>query len=63
MRRRSKPHSLYDNIAAEQSRLREQAASLPPGSQKDALLDKVRQLETASHMEGWLSSTGLLPPR
>jgi hypothetical protein len=61
-RRRSTPHSFEDQIAAEKSRLEAQAATLPPGPQRDALLKKIRQLETASHMNAWLTSPGLQPP-
>jgi hypothetical protein len=61
-RRRSTPHSFEDQIAAEKSRLEEQAATLPPGPQKDVLLKKIRQLETATRMNEWLTSPGLQPP-
>jgi hypothetical protein len=60
--RRSVPHSFEDQIAAEKSRLEAQAADLPPCPQKDALLKKIRQLETASHVNEWLTSPGLQPP-
>jgi hypothetical protein len=60
--RRSILHSFEDQIAAEKSRLEAQAAGLPPCPEKDALLKKIRQLETASHMSEWLSSPGLQPP-
>ena len=60
--RRSVPHSFEDQIAAEKSRLEAQAADLPPGPQKDALLKKIRQLETASHVNQGLTSPGLQPP-
>lgn len=61
-RRRSVPHSFEEQIAAEKSRLEAQVASLLPGPQKDALLKKIRQLETASRMNEWLTSPGLQPP-
>ena len=61
-RRRSVPHTFEDRIAAEKSRLEAQAANLPLGPQKDALLKKIEQLETASHINKWLSSPGLQPP-
>jgi hypothetical protein len=61
-RRRSVPHTFEDQIAAEKARLEAQVADAPPGPQKDALLKKIRQLETASHMNEWLSSPGLQPP-
>jgi hypothetical protein len=62
MRRRSKPHLFEDQIAAEKARLEQQAAGLPHGPEKDRLLRKIRQLETASYMSEWLSSKGLKTP-
>jgi hypothetical protein len=62
MRRRSVPHTFEENIAAEKAKLEAQVAKLKPGPQKDALLRKIRQLDTAAHMSEWLSSPGLQPP-
>jgi hypothetical protein len=59
-RRRSGPHTFEDRIAAEKLRLEAQAAELSPGPQKDMLLEKISQLETAAHINGWLTSPGLL---
>ena len=42
---------------------REEAAKLSHGREREQLLRKARQLETASHMNDWLSSPGLAPPR
>ncbi len=39
-----------------------EAATLPYGPQRDALLKKARQLETACHMSEWIASPGLRPP-
>ena len=61
-RRRSAPHTFEDRIAAEKAKLEAQAAKLKPGPQVDALREKIRQLETASHMNEWLSSPGLQTP-
>jgi hypothetical protein len=61
-RRRSVPYSFEDQIAAEKAHLEEQVADLPYGPERDALLRKNRQLETASHMNEWLNSLGLRPP-
>ena len=61
-RRRSKPLTFEDQIAAEKAKSEAQAAKLPPGPVKEALLKKIRQLETASHMDEWLRSPGLRPP-
>jgi hypothetical protein len=63
-RHRSISHSFEDQIDAEKSRLEAQAARLPPCPEKEAVLKKIRQLETASHMNmnEWLTSPGLQPP-
>ena len=61
-RRRSIPHTFEDRIAAEKAKLEAQVAKLKPGPQMDALREKIRQLETASHMNEWLSSPGLQSP-
>jgi hypothetical protein len=58
-RRRSAPHTFEENIAAEKAKLEAQIAKLKPGAQMDALRNKIRQLETASHLNEWLSSPGL----
>ena len=42
---------------------REAAGKLPDGHQRDALLRKARQAETAAHLNEWLSSPGLPSPR
>lgn len=61
--RRSIPDTFEDQIAAEKAKLEAQAAKVPPSPQRDGLLKKIRQLETASHMSEWLTSPGLQPPR
>ena len=61
-RRRSAPHTLEENIAAEKAKLEAQIAKLQPGPQMDALRKKIRQLETVSQMSEWLSSPGLRTP-
>ena len=58
----SKPHSLEAQIAAEKARCTEQLAAAPDGPERDALVRKIRQLDTASHMNDWLRSPGLKPP-
>ena len=61
-RRRSLPHTFEEKIAVEKAKLEAQIAQLKPGPQKDALLRKIRQLDTATHISEWLSSPGLQPP-
>jgi hypothetical protein len=61
-RRRSVPHSFEENLADEKAKLEAQVAQLKPGPQKDGLLSKIRQLETALHINEWLTSPGLRSP-
>jgi hypothetical protein len=62
-RRRSVSHTFEDRIAAEKARLEAQAAKLKPGPQKDRLIEKISQLETAAHINAWLTSPGPQPPK
>ena len=62
-RRRSVSHTFEENIAAEKAKLEAELAKLKPGPQMDALRQKIRQLDTATHMSEWLSSPGLQPPK
>ena len=54
--------SLEEHPADEARELRERADELPSGFEREWLLRKLRQDETASHMMGWLTSPGLRPP-
>ena len=63
MRRRSNPHNFEANIAAEKARLEAQVANVPQGPLRDALLKKIRRLEIAAHINEWVSSPGLQPPK
>jgi hypothetical protein len=62
-RRRSAPRTLEDNLAAERAQLEAQVAVLPMCQEKAALLKKLRQIDTASHMNEWLSSPRLQTPK
>jgi len=42
---------------------KDEAQKLPHGKERDALVKKARQLETASQINEWLSSRELKPPR
>ena len=59
--RRSQSH-IDDNLNAERARIIAELENTQPGPQRDLLERKLRQLETASHVDGWLTSTGLQPP-
>jgi hypothetical protein len=50
-------------LAQEALRIQSQLKSLPHGKERELLVRKARQLETASHVNEWLSSPGLKAPR
>jgi hypothetical protein len=63
-RRRFKQNiSLQDRLAAYAKEVREHAESLPPGPQRDELMKKASQADTASHMNGRVNSPGLPTPK
>jgi hypothetical protein len=41
---------------------KKEAETLPHGKEREALLRKARQLETASQIDQWISSPALQPP-
>ena len=62
-RRRVKPEKTFEErLAEEAQRFREAAARTPPGTPRELLLKRVRQAETALHINDWLKSPGLQPP-
>jgi hypothetical protein len=42
--------------------MKRRAADMPYGKERDDMVRKARQLETASHLDEWASSPGLQPP-
>jgi hypothetical protein len=64
-RRRVRHEKTFEErLAAEAIRFREAAEKQPPGSHAQALLlRRARQAETASHINEWLKSPGLRPPK
>jgi hypothetical protein len=61
-RRFKQTRSLEERLSEEAKRLREEARLLPPSAERDEMIRKARQAETASHMNDWLTSPGLRPP-
>jgi hypothetical protein len=61
MGRHSQSH-INDNLNAERARIIAELENTPPGPQRDLLERRLRQLETASHIDEWLTSSGLQPP-
>jgi|tagenome__1003787_1003787.scaffolds.fasta_scaffold10656845_1 hypothetical protein len=63
MRRRVKQTTTLDERLAEMARqLRDEAAALLPGSQREEVERKLRQAEIAANIVQWVSSPGLQPP-
>jgi hypothetical protein len=63
-RRRFKQEtSLQDRIVEWAIAVRKQAAAMRPGPERDELLKKLRQAETAMRMEKWANSPALQPPK
>jgi hypothetical protein len=63
LRNRLTFHLFGDRLANEKKRVETQLAVQRPGPERDRLLQKLRQLDTASHINEWLSSPGLQSPR
>jgi predicted trehalose synthase len=61
-RRIQQNQSLEQRLADDAKRLRKEAQGTPPGIERDRLIRRARQAETASHMSEWLSSPGLQTP-
>jgi hypothetical protein len=62
-RRFNQTLSLKDRLAAFAKDVREKANLLPPGGQRDDLLQRASRAETASHLDDWANSSGLKPPK
>ena len=53
---------LEQRLEARAKRLRQEARGTPPGIEREKLIRRARQAETASHINQWISSKGLQPP-
>ena len=57
MRNRSRPVlSFLERIAEHSKKARAKAVSMPPGKEREAMLQKLKQAETAARISVWLSS-------
>ena len=52
-----------DRLKTFAEELKAKASELRPGPERDALLRRARQAETASHIDEWANSPGLQPPK
>ena len=54
--------TLYERLTLEKKRIQIELDLAGPGSIRDRLLKKLRELHTATHINDWLSSPGLRAP-
>jgi predicted trehalose synthase len=62
-RRFKQAESLERRLTDEATKLRKEAQGTPPGVERERLIKRARQAEVASHMNDWLTSAGLQPPK
>jgi hypothetical protein len=55
--------SLKDRIASFGRQVRQRASQLPPGKEKDDLLQKARLADMASNLDDQTKSSSLRPPK
>jgi len=60
-RRFKQKQSLEHRLVAQAARLREEASALPPGIERDALLGRAEQVESAVHMSQLLTLSDSKP--
>ena len=54
--------TLYERLTEEKKRLEAAIGQAGSGPVRDKLLEKLRQLDVAVHIDEWLSSAGLRAP-
>jgi hypothetical protein len=52
-----------ERLASEARRLKDLASKTAAGPDRDLILRKVSQVETALHIDEWTTSPGLQPPK
>ena len=61
-RRAKQTTTLKDRLTVFAEAARGKASRLGPGPERDDLLKKARQADTAAHLDDWANSSGLRPP-
>lgn len=56
-RRIKQTTSLRDRLSSFAKQVSENASRLPPGPERESLLKKARQAETASRLDGWVAAS------
>lgn len=65
---KQRPRSTHEKtfqelLNKEAQRFKDEAAKIPHGTARDLLLQRAFRAEAASHLDRWLSSPGLQPPK
>jgi hypothetical protein len=60
---KSNSPTLFRRLTEEKKRLEAEMSLAKPGSARNKLLEKLRQLDVAAHINEWVSSPGLRAPR
>jgi hypothetical protein len=55
--------TLGERLIKEARLAREEANQLPPNEDREDLLKKAREADIATHIDEWLTSPGLQPPK
>jgi hypothetical protein len=58
----NKSPTLYERLVEQKKRLEHEAGQTGAGAARNKLLEKIRQLDVAAHINEWLSSPGLRAP-
>ena len=62
-RRMKQRASLKDRLSVFAEEARGKASQLGPGAEREDLLKKARQADTAAHLDDWANSPGLRSPK
>ena len=62
-RRFEQTESFQNRLASFAKKALEKAHHLPSGPERDELLKKARQADTASHIDLWANASGSQPPK
>jgi hypothetical protein len=55
--------ALGEQLIKEARLAREKAEQSPPGEERADVLKKTRQADTVAHIDEWVNSSGLQPPK
>jgi hypothetical protein len=55
--------SLKERLASFTKAMQDKASKLPPGMERDILVEKLEKADLASQMAEWLNSSDLQPPK